>query len=233
MTGTVHLAHLAHLDHLVIMANTLNEGVTWCEATLGVTPGPGGEHPLMGTHNRLLRIDSKAFPRAYLELLAITSEAIYAYGTRATRWFDMDDAPLRARVAQNGPQLIHWVASVPGIAAAAQTMAAQGIDRGSAIEASRMTPSGLLQWQITVRADGQRLFDGCLPTLIQWGDVHPTDNMPESGVSLHALHIAHPAASQLQAALDGIGLDAIAVHDAPARITAIFQTPKGMVQLVS
>ena len=66
MTGTVHLAHLAHLDHLVIMANTLNEGVAWCEATLGVTPGPGGEHPLMSTHNRLLRIDSKAFPSPIL-----------------------------------------------------------------------------------------------------------------------------------------------------------------------
>ena len=56
----------------------------------------------------------------------------------------MDNAPLRARVAQNGPQLIHRVASVPGIAAAVHTLAAQGIDRGSAIEASRMTPSGLL-----------------------------------------------------------------------------------------
>ena len=32
---------------------------------------PGGEHPLMGTHNRLLRIDSAEFPSAYLELIAI------------------------------------------------------------------------------------------------------------------------------------------------------------------
>jgi hypothetical protein len=44
------------VDHLVIAAASLEEGVAWCEATLGVTPGPGGEHPLMGTHNRLLRI---------------------------------------------------------------------------------------------------------------------------------------------------------------------------------
>ena len=37
---------------------------------------------------------------------------------------------------------------------------------------------------ITVRADGQRLFDGCLPTLIEWGDTHPAATMPESGVTL-------------------------------------------------
>jgi hypothetical protein len=52
------------LDHLVIAAATLEEGVAWCEATLGVTPGPGGKHPLMGTHNRLLSIATAVFPDA-------------------------------------------------------------------------------------------------------------------------------------------------------------------------
>lgn len=223
----------AKLDHLVVVANSLDEGGAWCEATLGVTPGPGGEHPLMGTHNRLLRIDSAAFPRTYLEIIAINLEAYYAHRTGAKRWFDMDNAQIQTRVAQNGPQLIHWVASVPDIAAAGQTLAAQGVDRGSAIQASRMTPNGLLQWQITVRDDGQRLFDGCLPTLIQWGDVHPTHNMPHNGVTVQALNIAHPAADQLQAAFDGIGFAGMAVLNAPARITAVFQTPKGVVQLFS
>ena len=45
----------AQIDHLVIAANTLEEGVAWCERTLGITPGPGGEHPLMGTHNRFFQ----------------------------------------------------------------------------------------------------------------------------------------------------------------------------------
>ena len=61
----------AQLDHLVIAAASLAEGVAWCEATLGVVPGPGGSHPLMGTHNRLLHIASAAFPQAYLEIIAI------------------------------------------------------------------------------------------------------------------------------------------------------------------
>ena len=55
----------AQLDHLVVMATTLDQGVAWCEATLGVTPGPGGEHPLMGTHNRLLSIASERFPNEW------------------------------------------------------------------------------------------------------------------------------------------------------------------------
>ena len=224
---------IAKLDHLVVMANSLDEGVAWCEATLGVTPGPGGEHPLMGTHNRLLYIGSSAFPKAYLEIIAINIAANYLYRTSENRWFDMDSALIQAQVAQNGPQLIHWVAGVPDVAATVKTLAAQGIDRGPAITASRMTPIGLLQWQITVRDDGQRLFDGCLPTLIQWGDVHPTDNMQAGGVSLQSLQITHPQAKQLQAALDGIGLEGIAVHNASARITATFQTPKGTVLLVS
>jgi hypothetical protein len=44
------------VDHLVVAADSLEQGVKWCEETLGVTPGPGGQHPLMGTHNRLLRV---------------------------------------------------------------------------------------------------------------------------------------------------------------------------------
>jgi len=50
------------LDHLVVTARTLDEGAAWCEATLGIVPGPGGRHALMGTHSRLFSIASRAFP---------------------------------------------------------------------------------------------------------------------------------------------------------------------------
>ena len=66
------------LDHLVVLADTLSEGVSWCEATLGVTPGPGGEHPLFGTHNRLLSIAATGFALAYIEIIAINKEAVSA-----------------------------------------------------------------------------------------------------------------------------------------------------------
>lgn len=219
------------LDHLVVMAASLEQGVAWCEATLGVTPGPGGEHPLMGTHNRLLKIATKDFPQAYLEIIAVNPAASMAAQTRRRRWFDMDDPALQAQVAQHGPQLIHWVAAVDDIAATVGALAVQGVDRGEVLQASRQTPSGLLQWQISVRPDGQRLFDGCLPTLIQWGDTHPTHTLVPSGVTLQSLSLRHPQADALRQALAASGLPQLAVTDGPAQLTATLQTPKGLIEI--
>ena len=56
------------LDHVVVLAKTLEQGVQWCEATLGITPAPGGEHAQYGTHNRLFKIATPANPFAYLEI---------------------------------------------------------------------------------------------------------------------------------------------------------------------
>jgi Glyoxalase-like domain len=220
------------LDHIVVLAASLAEGVAWCEATLGITPGPGGEHPLMGTHNRLFSVASEAFSAAYFEIIAINSVAKDVPLTRTHRWFDMDSAELQARVATHGPQLVHWVARVPDAAAAVAALAAQGIDRGEVVTASRPTPSGLLQWQITVRDDGQRLFGGCLPTVIQWSGVHPTAAMPASGVTLRSLAVQHPDATALGPALATLGL-AVPVAAGPACLTAVLDTPRGLVTLTS
>ncbi|MFZ4287595.1 VOC family protein [Variovorax sp. HJSM1_2] len=220
-------------DHLVIFAASLDEGVAWCEATLGITPGPGGAHPLMGTHNRLFSIATAQFPRAYAEIIAIDNEAIPARAAPLKRWFDLDSAALRERVAQHGPQLIHWVANVPDLTDALAKLAAQGIDRGPSIAASRPTPRGLLEWQISVRDDGQRLFDGCLPTLIQWGSVHPAQHMPASGVTLQGIQLQHPEATRLQAAFDVLGLQHIQIQTGPAQLTTMLHTPRGDVRLAS
>ena len=221
------------VDHLVVLAPSLAEGVAWCEATLGVVPGPGGEHPLMGTHNRLIPVNTAAFPRTYLEIIAINREAVPQRAAGAKRWFDLDDDALQARLRTQGPQLAHWVAEVPDLPQALATLSAQGIDRGQVVAASRPTPQGLLRWQISVRDDGQRLFNGCLPTLIQWGDTHPTQAMADQGVALESLALAHPQAGALRQALDAVGLGAIPVHTGPARLQARLRTPRGPVDLIS
>lgn len=221
------------VDHLVVVAADLAQGVAWCESTLGVTPGPGGQHPLMGTHNRLMRVATVNYPHAYLEVIAIDSGASHIEKTRGRRWFDMDFGPLQARVAIDGPQLVHFVANTPDVVAASAALRALGIERGPILAASRMTPRGLLQWQITVREDGQRLFRGGLPTLIEWGDVHPASAMPESGVTLQALAVTHPDADTLRAAYAAIGLDRVAIEVGPANLVATLHTPKGIVKLAS
>ena len=219
----------AQLDHLVVAATTLDEGVAWCEATLGLTPGPGGQHPLMGTHNRLFSIASPDFPRAYFEIIAIDPAAP---APARRRWFDLDDEALQTRLRRDGPQLVHWVARVDDASAAVAALKARDMDRGEVLAASRPTPQGLLQWQITVRPDGQRLWDGLLPTLIQWGAVHPAASLPDSNVTLASLDLQHPQANVLTPALQSIGLHTT-VRTGPAQLRARLQTPRGLIDICS
>jgi hypothetical protein len=228
------------IDHLVVAAKTLDMGVQWCEATFGITPGPGGEHPQFGTHNHLFKIATPAHPLAYLEIIALNPGVAGKLVAPAKRWFDMDDAELRAAIAP-GPRLVHFVVSTSDIQAGRTALRGLDIDRGPAVQASRHSRRGLLQWQITVRADGQRLFDGALPTLIQWGKpddadplrLHPRNTLPRSGVSLQSIAVTHPSAAKLQMAYAAIGLSGIAVDTGPANIAATLQSPRGLVVLNS
>ena len=211
----------AVVDHLVITADTLDDGVRWCEATLGVTPGPGGRHPLMGTHNRLLKIASAAFPQAYLEIIATDPDAP---APERRRWFGMDD-----RAPGTPPRLVHWVARTNDVAAQRTALLAQGLDCGTVVAASRPTEGGLLQWQITVRDDGRLLCGGACPTLIQWQGVHPTAGMPESGLELLSLDVAGLPAD----AARSLGFAPVrGVAGGPA-LRAILRTPRGDLALTT
>jgi len=223
----------AALDHLVVIAPHLAAGVDWCEATLGVTPSAGGQHPLMGTHNRLLRIDGPGHDQAYLEIIAIDPRARAERTPPLRRWFDMDDAALQQRLAQEGPLLCHWVARVPELAPALHTTAQHGWDRGRALAASRATPLGWLQWSIAVRDDGQRLLQGVLPTLIQWGPTHPTDTLPDSGLHLARLRLRHPQAQALAAWSHALGLQQVHWEVGEAAMQADLVGPKGLVSIQS
>ena len=227
----------AQIDHLVIGATSLDEGVDWCERTLGITPGPGGEHPLMGTHNRLFSIATAQYPKTYFEIIAINKGAAHAYIQGAKRWFDLDNSALQRQFEQNGPQLIHFVVSTPRASIAVDALSQLGVDRGELLQASRMTASGLLSWQITVRKDGQRLMNGALPTLIEWGEVHPVDAMPASGATLESLSVSLANPAELRAAYSAIGLKDVTLIDQPdevsAHLIAKLQTPLGLVTLKS
>ena len=189
------------MDHLVAAAATLEEGVAWCERTLGARPGPGGKHVLMGTHNALLNISSPTHPRCYLEIIAIDPEAP---PPGRARWFDLDQPALQERLAR-GPGLIHWVARVPSLEATLAQWRSEGVDGGQPVAASR----GLLSWHIALREDGRRLRREGLPVLIEWADRHPCDALPESAVSLRSFEARDGLRAWLDTPLGEVQLEVI------------------------
>ena len=166
----------AAIDHLVVTAPSLASGAEYIQSELGVSIEPGGEHPLMGTHNLLLKLDDAT----YLEVLAINPAAPQP---ACARWFDLDHVTT--------PGLSAWVARVDDIHAA---VAASPVAWGQPKTMGR----GSLKWLITIPDDGPIPGEGVLPMLIQWLDgPHPASRLPASGCSLTSLSGAHPAADPL------------------------------------
>ena len=220
---------LSRVDHLIVAADTLAQGAQWCEATLGIRPREGGEHPLMGTHNLLLRMATQRYPLVYFEIIAINPAAP---PPGHARWFDLDDPHLQHALCKQ-PRLVHFVARSDQAAGALKALGRLGIERGALVHAQRQTPRGLLRWQISVRADGQRLFYGGLPTLIQWDGPHPCETLPEAGLALQSLQVRHPRLAELQAAHEAIGLQLVDLEQGAPDLVATLTTPKGVVILES
>ena len=149
------------------------------------------------------------------------------------RWFDLDDSELQQQLAKKGPRLIHFVARTPSASAAVRALRRIGLDRGEVLKASRPTAQGVLSWKIAVRDDGQRLFYGALPTLIEWCDRQPVRSMPASCVVLTSLEVAHPRADALRMGSEVIGLTGVGMATGCPTITATLQTPRGVVVLES
>jgi len=194
-------------DHLAVSAGTLAEGVAAVEAALGVALAGGGQHPHMGTHNRLLGLGD-----LYLEVIAIDPVAVRPAWPR---WFDLDHFT-------GPPRLTNWVARCTNLAA---EVAASPAGVGQPVALAR----GAYRWEMAVPADGRLPFDGGFPALIQWlGPLHPAQALPDSGVRLTRMTLTHPSAEALRAALDGrLADDRIALETGPLHLHAAFSTPWG------
>lgn len=171
------------LDHLVVAASSLAVGRRWCEENFGVAAQTGGAHATMGTHNVLLSLASTRFPRAYLEIIAIDP---VAPAPLRKRWFDLDTAAVRERVAA-APTLLHWVARSDDIDAAVAWLRAAGHEAGPVTALQRMTPRGMLHWRISLPVDGRRPAGGAVPLVISWPGEHPADTLPASGVTVESM----------------------------------------------
>ena len=193
-------------DHIAVSAGSLDEGVAWVEQALGVPMAAGGQHALMATHNRLLGLGD-----LYLEVIAIDPDAT---PPARPRWFDLDRFT-------GPPRLTNWVARTDDMDA---ELASAPNGTGLPLSLSR----GDYRWKMAVPADGILPFDGAYPALIQWlTPLHPSQALPDSGIRLKTLTIAHPQADALRSAQP--------LHDSrlhfvtgPAKhLSATFQTPNG------
>lgn len=196
-------------DHLAIGASTLEEGVAFAEAALGVPMGPGGAHPRMATHNRLLL----AGAGRYIEVIA-PDPAGEPPGV--PRWFGLDTPP-------SPPRIVSWVArGRPAIIP-------------EPLGEPALMSRGSLSWTITFPRDGSLPLGGALPCLIDWPEgVHPTQTMADSGVVLEKLIITTPETARAHAALAAMEFQDMALlefRQGPSALNARFATPRGTVEI--
>lgn len=195
-------------DHIALSANRLEDGVEAVEVALGVSLAGGGEHAHMATHNRLFGLGD-----VYLEVIAPNPAAPRPVWPR---WFDLDNFA-------GPPRLTNWVARSESLTA---DLAVCPTGTGIPVDLQR----GDYRWTMAVPADGKLPFDGAFPALIQWhGALHPARALPESGLRLTRLEIAHPEAQALQAALAPLCNDPriVVVNGAVKAMRATFATPHG------
>jgi hypothetical protein len=200
---------MLHLDHIAVSAGTLAEGAAWVEAALGVPLEPGGQHPYMATHNRLLGLGD-----LYLEVIAADpAQPAPAW----PRWFDLDHFV-------GAPRLTNWIARCDDLDA---EVAAAPPGVGRPVSLAR----GAYRWRMAVPKDGILPLGGLQPALIQWqGPAHPATALPDRGVRLRRLELTLPEAPALRAALKGrLDDPRLAISDgATASLRAEFDTPQGM-----
>lgn len=191
-------------DHFALSAATLEDGCAHVAHCLAHDMGPGGQHALMSTHNRL----SGLGPGEYLEVIAIDPDAP---DPGRPRWFDLD--------RRSGPPRIgNWILRCDDLDA----RVAQHPEAGRILSFER----GAFRWRMAVPDDGRLPFDGCFPALIQWDTPAPV--FADAGLRLTRLTLRHPRAADLGEVIKSLTRDPrIAVENGPLAIVAEVSTPNG------
>ena len=184
-------------DHLAVAGATLEAGIDWVEQRLGVRVPQGGRHPIMNTHNAVMRLGAGV----YLEIIAIDPDAGPA---EAPRWFSLDDPSMRDRLQVGGPMLVTWIARTSDLAA---TKAGAKADIGEVRSMSR----GDLRWRIGVRSTSSMPLAGLHPICIEWPEgPHVSARMQDLGCRFEGLALRSGAPEELRSALAAIGAEGLA-----------------------
>ena len=168
----------SRIDHIVIGAANLILGTKILETKLSTKFSPGGEHMIMGTHNKLLKLQSNI----YLEVIANNPNV---NKPSRQRWFSLDESNIKEKIKKS-PRLLCWVLEVDNIE---DTVKKCGYNPGEVLQLSRDE----LTWKVTVPSNGKLVENGVLPILIEWpSNQHPSKQLNNSKVSINKISLFHP-----------------------------------------
>jgi len=174
----------SRIDHVVIGAANLIAGTHYLETKLNTKLSPGGEHKVMSTHNKLLKLQSSM----YLEVIANNPNAD---APSRPRWFSLDESNIKEKI-KNTPRALCWVLEVANLE---DTVKQCGYNPGEILQLSRDD----LTWKVTIPSDGKLIENGVLPILIEWSnDQHPSKKLNNSNISLNKLALFHPEPNKIQ-----------------------------------
>jgi hypothetical protein len=206
-----------NIDHFMYAGPQLGPLCASFQALAGVEPEPGGQHPQLGTCNRLVGSGGPL----YLELIAPDPSST------AT-------SPMRSGIEALGrPGLHRFVMNATGadLDALQSVYARVGVP-AQVHDMHRLTPAGAtLRWRLLVpEANRFGLF---APFFIDWLDTpHPALSLAPN-FKLLRCEAGHPSAGELTALWAELGVD-IALHAADAPyMQLLVQTARGNVTLTS
>ena len=206
------------VDHIVIGAADLEKATKKVEGLIKADFSSGGKHPLMATHNRLIKLQDSI----YMEVISIDpSASIPQFSAQKKRWFSLDSQSTKRRLSL-APQPLCWVAAVDNIERAVSHC---GYNPGKIIELTRDD----LRWRLTVPENGKLPFNGILPILIEWPNgKNPAERMPESNVHLQQLTLFHSNPKKIKGILSKLNFSGpVNIELGEPRIQFSFKTASG------
>jgi len=206
----------SRIDHVVIGTSNLISGTKILEAKLNTKFSPGGEHKIMGTHNKLLKLQSNM----YLEVIANNPRLD---PPSRPRWFSLDESNIKKRI-KNSPRALCWVLEVDNLE---DTVKNCGYNSGEILQLSRDD----LTWKVTIPSDGKLVESGVLPILIEWPcNQHPSEKLNNTKVSLKKLSLFHPEPNKIQKIISNlIESDLINISEGIPKMELILATKNGKV----
>ena len=205
-----------YLDHLALVAPSLAQGVAYVEDALGVTPGPGGQHALMGTHNRLVQLGTGRF----LEIIARDpSQADPPH----RRWFGLSDLETVKRDWAEGRRLRAYIART-------NQLDVHLSEEAPLLGVKTQARRGDLSWHFGVTDDGSIPYEGAVPYMMEWGPGGtPSARMAQCGLSLTQFIIETPHFEAVTACLQRLNLvdPPLIRRGRDTRLLTIITTPHG------